>query len=473
MTKSMQPVICLIEDDEIMGESLCDRFALEGLSVEWHQTGAGALRAISSNKFDLVISDIHLPDLNGEELFTRLLASKCDLPPFIFITGYGSIDSAVQLLKQGAADYINKPFDLDQLVEKVCQLCPPAQTATSADKNQHIDRRILGISPAMRDIEESIPRLARLANIILITGESGVGKDHVAQLIHQHAHKETGDKPFIPVNCGAITETLLEAELFGYEKGAFTGATRTRKGVFEQAHGGTLFLDEIGDTSLTMQIKLLRAIQERRIVRVGGETPIPVDAHLICATNRDLKKMVEEGSFREDLYYRIHVIRLRIPPLRERKEDILWFAKKFLHQCALMSKENHSISPLAEHVLLDYPWPGNLRELKHSVERACIMSQNPVLEADVFFDDTPAADEHHSEEISGDGNLSVYLRDCERKFILRSLEHSRWHYRNTAAALGISPKNLWEKMKKLDIHADKDRVAEDGGSSVGRRPRTR
>jgi len=457
MSNPVQPSICLVEDDEIMGESLCDRFALEGFLVEWHQTGTEALRAISSNHFDLIISDIHLPDLNGEELFTRLLASKSSLPPFIFITGYGSIDRAVQLLKQGATDYISKPFDLDLLVEKVCQLCPPAQTATSADKNQHI----LGISPAMRDIEESIPRLARLANIILITGESGVGKEHVAQLIHQHARKGTDDQPFIPVNCGAITETLLESELFGYEKGAFTGATRTRKGVFEQAHGGTLFLDEIGDMSLTMQIKLLRAIQERNIVRVGGETPIPIDVHLICATNRDLKKMVEEGSFREDLYYRIHVIRLRIPPLRERREDILWFAKMFLHQCALMSKEIHTISPLAEHVLLDYPWQGNLRELKHSVERACILSQHPVLEADMFFDDTRADSRHHNEETSGDGKLAAYLRDCERKFILHSLEHNHWHFGNTANALGISRKNLWEKMKKLDIQVDKDKGIEE------------
>jgi DNA-binding NtrC family response regulator len=453
MSKFAQPVICLVEDDEIMGESLCDRFSLEGFTVEWHQTGTEALHAISSKEFDLIISDIHLPDLDGEELFTRLLASKSNLPPYIFITGYGSIDRAVQLLKQGATDYISKPFDLDQLVEKVCQLCPPAQTATSAEKNQHI----LGISPAMHDIEESIPRLARLANIILITGESGVGKEHVAQLIHQHARQGTNDQPFIPVNCGAITETLLEAELFGYEKGAFTGATRTRKGVFEQAHGGTLFLDEIGDMSLTMQTKLLRAIQERSIVRVGGEKPIPVDVHLICATNRDLKKMVDEGSFRDDLYYRIHVIRLRIPPLRERKEDILWFAKIFLRQCSLMSRENHSISPIAERVLLDYPWPGNLRELKHCVERACILSHHPVLEADAFFDEDRAAAQHQSEETPSDGNLAVYLRDCERKFILHSLEHSHWHYGNTAAALGISRKNLWEKMKKLDIHADKDR----------------
>ena len=456
MNKSAQPILCLIEDDEIMGESLCDRFTLEGLQIDWHRTGTNALRAISNKNYDLVISDIHLPDLNGEELFEKLLAEKRALPPFIFITGYGSIDRAVRLLKHGAADYISKPFDLDQLVEKVCQLCPLPQAIMSADKNLNT----LGISPVMRNIEESIPRLARLANIVLITGESGVGKEHVAQLIHQHTREGAQDKPFVPVNCGAITESLLESELFGYEKGAFTGASRTRKGVFEQAHGGTLFLDEIGDMSLTMQVKLLRAIQERNIVRVGGETPIPVDVRLVCATNRDLKKMVEENTFREDLYYRIHVIRLRIPPLQERKEDILWFAQLFLKQCAQLSNENHVISPSAERALLDYGWPGNLRELKHCVERACILSPSPILETEAFFDDAalPTSSQGETQEAAArDNTLANYLRDCERKFILQSLEHNLWHFGNTAIALCISRKNLWEKMKKLDIHAEKDR----------------
>ena len=238
------------------------------------------------------------------------------------------------------------------------------------------------------------PGSRRLANTILITGESGVGKEHVAQLIHRHARTSL-DAPFVAISGGAVTESLLESELFGHEKGSFTGAAKARKGVFEQAHGGTLFLDEVGEMSLGMQVKLLRVIQERCIVRVGGETPIPVDVRLICATNRDLKKMVEENTFREDLYYRIHVIRLRIPPLRERKEDILWFANLFLKQCAQLSKETHYMSPVAEHALLDYDWPGNLRELKHSVERACILSHNPQLESDAFFDDgfmnSPAA----------------------------------------------------------------------------------
>jgi transcriptional regulator with PAS, ATPase and Fis domain len=210
--------------------------------------------------------------------------------------------------------------------------------------------------------------------------------------------------------------------------------------------------------SLNMQVKLLRAIQERIVVRVGGETPISVDVRLICATNRDLKKMVEENTFREDLYYRIHVIRLRIPPLRERKEDVLWFAQLFLKMCAQLSHENHVLSPQAERVLLDYAWPGNLRELKHSVERACILSTTQMLEAEAFFDDPsmpPSKQEDNHEIVSAEGTLTEHMRDFERKFILQSLEQNHWHYGNTATALGISRKNLWEKMKKLDIHADK------------------
>ena len=454
MSKLAQPRICLVEDDDIMGESLCDRFELEGFQIDWQHNGKDGLRALLSQHYDLVISDIHLPDINGDEMFAQLLADKLILPPFLFITGYGSIDRAVRLLKLGVADYISKPFDLDLLVEKVHQLCPGRIETHGTE--EHISDT-LGISPAMRGIEQAIPRLAKLASTILITGDSGVGKEYVAQLIHRHACKDS-KAPFVAVNCGAITETLLESELFGHEKGAFTGAARSRKGVFEQAHKGTLFLDEIGEMSLTMQVKLLRAIQERCIVRVGGETSIPVDVHLICATNRDLKSMVEAKTFREDLYYRIHVIRLRIPLLRERKEDILWFAQLFLQQCAQLSGENHVISPSAERALLAYDWPGNLRELKHCVERACILSHGPMLLENAFFDDMTLPTQEHDnnrEEMATDGSLANYLRECEHKFILQALENHQWHYGNTATSLGISRKNLWEKMKKLDIHADK------------------
>ena len=454
MNNDFRPRVCLVEDDEIMGESLCDRFALEGFQIDWLQTGNAGLQAIRSKHYDLIISDVNLPDLSGEDMYMHLIAEKANLPPIIFITGYGSIDRAVRLLKLGAADYISKPFDLDQLVDKARLLCP-LREGDESDESSFANA--LGVSPSMREIEQSIPRLAKLASTILITGESGVGKEHVAQLVHRHA-RNNSDTPFVAISGGAITESLLESELFGHEKGSFTGAAKSRKGVFEQAHGGTLFLDEIGEMSLTMQVKLLRVIQERCIVRVGGDTPIPVDVRLICATNRDLKKMVEENTFREDLYYRIHVIRLRIPPLRERKEDILWFANLFLRQCAQLSKENHSMSLAAEHALLNYDWPGNLRELKHSVERACILSHSQLLDPDAFFDEGFMNSVHPPETIetpASDGTLTNYLRDCERKFILQSLEQNRWHFGNTATALGISRKNLWEKMKKLDIHADK------------------
>jgi DNA-binding NtrC family response regulator len=454
MNNDLQPRICLIEDDEIMGESLCDRFALEEFRIEWQHTGNEGLMALRSKRYDLIISDVNLPDISGEDVYAQLIAEKTALPPVIFITGYGSIDRAVRLLKMGAADYISKPFDLDLLVEKARLLCPLRMGNISDGSNL---ANVLGVSPTMRNIEQSIPRLARLANTILVTGESGVGKEHVAQLIHRHARNSL-DAPFVAISGGAITESLLESELFGHEKGSFTGAAKARKGVFEQAHGGTLFLDEVGEMSLGMQVKLLRVIQERTIVRVGGETPIPVDVRLICATNRDLKKMVEEATFREDLYYRIHVIRLRIPPLRERKEDVLWFANLFLKQCAQLSKETHLMSPAAEKALLDYDWPGNLRELKHSVERACILSHNQLLESDAFFDDGCMSSTLPMDAIempAPDGTLASHLRECERKFVLQSLEHNQWHFGVTATALGISRKNLWEKMKKLDIHPDK------------------
>lgn len=308
----------------------------------------------------------------------------------------------------------------------------------------------------MRDIEESIPRLAKLATAILITGESGVGKEYVAKLIHRHAGRGSS-APFVAINCGAITESLLESELFGHEKGSFTGAAKAHKGVFEQAHGGTLFLDEIGEMPLNMQVKLLRVLQERTIVRVGGEVPVPVDVRLICATNRNLKKMVEANTFREDLYYRINVVRLRIPPLRERKDDILWFAQLFLKLCGQLSHESHVLSPDAEHALLEHDWPGNLRELKHSVERACILSGGPELDPESFFDDS---DDEPGNDDGGDltaaeGSLAEFVRKSERKFILQALEQNHWHYGKTAEALCIGRKNLWEKMKKLDIHADK------------------
>ncbi|RZI40425.1 sigma-54-dependent Fis family transcriptional regulator [Herbaspirillum sp. HC18] len=441
------PRLCLIEDDAIMGESLCDRFELEGFSCDWYKTAASAMDGIGKKHYAVAISDIRLPDKTGDTMYMQLRQQIAELPPFIFITGFGAIDTAVNLLKHGAADYITKPFDLDLLMEKIRILATksvPAQQGNSA---------MLGISATMRRIAEMLPRLSEHADTVRITGESGVGKEKVALELHRCA-ADADAKPFIAVNCGAITESLMEAELFGYEKGAFTGAVRTKKGVFEQADGGTLFLDEIGEMPLAMQVKLLRVIQERCIVRVGGETLIPVNVRLVCATHRDLKQMVEHGAFREDLFYRINVIQLKIPPLRDRKEDILWFADLFLDHYATQHRiPKKRLLPATELAMLDYPWPGNVRELKHCIERAYILSGAKDLEVEDLFEDA-SLPRLGAAAIAPGADLNRYLHECERRYILNALERHQRHMGNTAAALGISRKNLWEKMRKLDISAE-------------------
>lgn len=434
--------ICLIEDDLIMGEALSDRLDLEDFECDWFKTGQDALKALSHKRYDAVISDIQLPDINGEELFVQLKATATTLPPFVFTTGYGTIDRAVRLLKLGAHDYLTKPLDIRALLETVKRLCIQSSPAVAGEYN-------LGISSAMRTMESLLPRIAQNSTSVLITGESGVGKEWVARALH-HQHDPAGQTPFIAVNCGALTETLLEAELFGHVRGAFTGAVRDKKGVFELADGGTLFLDEIGEMSPTMQVKLLRAIQERQIVRVGGEAPIPITIRIVCATHQDLKKMVEVGKFREDLYYRIHVIHLHIPPLRERKEDILWLAGRLLNTCPAASG-SRTLHRSAEKALLDYPWPGNIRELKHCLERACILSQQNVLTAELLFDDVPPAPPEQSQGVE---SLNGYLHACERKYIEDRLSANGGRIAETAMTLGISRKNLWEKMKKLRINGE-------------------
>ncbi len=429
--------ICLIEDDALMGESLADRFELEGLAFDWHRTGIAALTALRQLDYALVISDIRLPDITGDALFEQLLAQQRSLPPFIFVTGHGDLEMAVRLLKKGAQDYITKPFDLDALIDKI-------HGFTVTDNAQ--GTASLGQSPAMRQIAAMLTRLATSAASVLITGESGVGKERVAKALHQLAGSTC---PFIAVNCGALTESLLEAELFGYEKGAFTGAGRTKKGVFEQADGGTLFLDEIGDMPQAMQVKLLRALQERSIVRVGGETQIPVNIRLICATHQTLQERVVSGDFREDLYYRINVVELRIPPLRERTEDILPIARSLMTEIASANgKPPPSLTRSAEHALQTYRWPGNIRELKNALERSCLMCDGRTISHDILFD-RPAPQLGAAQDVAG--SLRDYLLECERDFIVRALDAFKWQIQPCADSLGISRKNLWEKMRKLGI----------------------
>lgn len=426
--------ILLIEDDPIMGESLMDRFELEGLTADWAQTGAEGRRRLESGSYGVVLSDIRLPDMGGDALFLELAGSLPALPPWLFITGYGAVDQAVRLLKNGAADYITKPFELDALIDKL------RRHLTASPGRPDPGAPDLGISPALRRIESQLPRLAAQARTLLITGESGVGKEMVARAFHRLTPEGEG-APFVAVNCAAIPETLLEAELFGHEKGAFTGAVRARKGVFEQADGGTLFLDEIGDMPLAMQAKLLRVLQERRVIRLGGEKSVPVDLRLVSATHQDLKKLVTLGRFREDLYYRLDVIHIHIPPLRQRREDILWLARRFLRETA----PDKRLSQEAEQTLLTHDWPGNARELRHAVERGAILCENGTIGPGVLFGSDG------SEPVHAAASLADFIAQSEKRFISKALEDHDGHLGRTAGALGISRKNLWEKMKKLGL----------------------
>ena len=439
--------LCLIEDDEIMGESLVRLFRLEGFEVDWCRTAAEGAATIRTRRYSAVVSDIRLPDRSGGDLFLELMRTPAGLPPFLFMTAFGSIDRAVELLKAGAADYVTKPFDVDVLVRKVRTLAEAYGAVRDGGDET------LGVSPAMRRIAESLPRLARNATALLVTGESGVGKEHVATLFHDHATAGAGE--FVAVNCASIPESLMEAELFGYERGAFTGAIKAKRGYFEQAHQGTLFLDEIGEMPLSMQAKMLRVLQDHRLTRLGGEKSVAVDFRLVCATHRDLRAMVEAGQFREDLYYRIHVIHVRIPPLRERADDIRWFVRHFVEEFnRTHANEQRRLDPRTEQALLNYPWPGNVRELKHAVERACILSGGPLLGAEAFFggslDGEIAAQAPVSE------SLREYLMACERDYLTVILERHGGHMTHAAEALGITRKTLWEKLRRLGIRARAD-----------------
>ena len=439
----MKQRICLIEDDPIMGEALAERLEMEGYLCDWLQNGDNARAALRDRRYAVAVSDIRLPDMSGEALYQGLRDEGLELPPFLFITAHGAIDQAVRLLKLGAEDYLTKPLDIPVLLAKVRDLAERARPVVKADGD-------LGISAAMRRIEAALPRVAQHASTVLITGETGVGKEWVARVLHRH-FDPGGAKPFVAVNCGAIAESLLESELFGHVKGAFTGAIRDKPGVFAQAHGGTLFLDEIGDMPLAMQVNLLRAIQERQVTPVGGEKPRRVDIRLVCATHRDLKERVQQGEFREDLYYRIHVLQIHIPPLRERKEDILWLAARFAAElCEAKGLPSLRLDPLAERTLTDYPWPGNIRELKHTLERACILGPRSLLAPETLFGELVPELGGVPDDATPE-RLADYLAKCERAYLTHMLEMNAWRIVETAGHLGITRKALWDKMRRLGV----------------------
>lgn len=441
--------LLLIEDDLIMGESLFDRFELEGYEVQWSRSIQQARVFLDGAAFDAVVSDVRLTDGSGGRLFEERLQSKAPTPPWLFITAFASVDQAVAMLRAGACDYVTKPFDISALVSKV-QLAIGAELDHTVTSNPSDTDGALGISAAMRHLAVQAQRVAKRARTILITGESGVGKEVLAKHLHTLAHPESS-APFVAVNCGAIPETLIEAALFGHERGAYTGADKPRRGYVEQAHGGTLFLDEIAELSPSMQVRLLRVLQDRQVQRLGAEKLINVDLRLICATHADLQQLVQKGLFREDLYYRIHVMHMRVPPLRERPDDVLWLAQRFLQDDATHRHESpKQLTPAARAALLAHTWPGNVRELHNCIERASVVGEHSQIDASDLFEDrqdkAPAATLP---------TLDSFVAEAERDYLCAVLARFEGRSGVAAEALGISRKTLWEKCKRYGIRSVK------------------
>lgn len=434
--------IGLIEDDSVMGGSIVQRLELEGYAVRWWQTGQEALQANGKifGDLDLVLCDIRLSDMNGEEIYRCLMREKA-VPPFIFITGYGEIDQAVRLMRLGAADYVTKPFRFDDFLSRV------RDHARSHSPTQRIETT-LGVSPSMQELEALLQRYSNTDLPVLITGETGVGKEVTSRLLHKRSPFANG--PFMAVNCAAIPGELLESEIFGHERGAFTGAEKQHHGYAERTKRGTLFLDEVGDMPLALQAKILRLVEERKFFRVGGEVPIPFEGRIVAATHQDLLSGKGRGSFREDLYYRLAVLPLHIPPLRKRPEDIRRFMKLFLDEAS--ERQNRSFrgySSLAEELAMDHPWRGNVRELRNRVERAvAVGNQEWIMPQDMFPD--RVSEEYRD---AGFESLSGIRDDAERRHIERALSMTDGQIAETARMLGISRTTLWEKMTRLGIQA--------------------
>ncbi|ODT20574.1 MAG: sigma-54-dependent Fis family transcriptional regulator [Hyphomicrobium sp. SCN 65-11] len=431
--------IGLIEDDPIMGESLVQRLAIEGAEVTWWKTKAEAVHGLSKSRPRAVICDLKLPDGNGEEIFLETAKAE-RAPPFLFMTAFGEIDQAVRLMRCGAGDYVTKPFEMSSFLERLETLVEPAEQEGQG---------ILGVSPAMRALESTLLRLARVGAPVLLTGETGSGKEVCARLLHA-SHGKAG--PFMAVNCAAIPSELMESELFGHEKGAFSGAHARHLGYAERAGTGTLFLDEIGDLAPRLQAKLLRLLEERSFSRVGGEQVIPFKARVVCATNADLQQKVREGLFREDLLYRINVVHVPVPPLRDRGEDIVWLIDRFVAEFAGEAAEHiQGTSALTLEAALTHNWPGNVRELRNRVERAIALGDGPLLMPGDLFPDLGQV----FKPIQREG-LDGIRDEAERRHIARVLAENGGAVLATARALSISRTTLWEKMKRHGITPTKE-----------------
>jgi len=436
--------ILIVDDEESVRDSLYNWFLEDGFRVECAENAKIALTILESDQFDIILADIKMPGMDGLEMLRRIKSIKPD-SIVIVMTAFATVDTAVKALKDGAYDYVTKPFDPDDLTHLIRnatkQIALVEENETLKQKVTSLENveDLIGKSEAMKNVLKQVESVAQTNSSVIITGESGTGKELIARAIHANSPRKFF--PFVSVHCGALTESLLESELFGHEKGAFTGAMYNRKGRFEMADSGSIFLDEIATISTKMQVELLRVLESKTFMRVGGNKEISSDFRVICATNKDLKSMVEKGTFREDLFYRLNVVNIQIPPLRDRKDDIPLLVNYFINKyCTSMNKPPASIDQAALNRIQEFNFPGNIRELENMIERAIVVGNGKK----ITLKDLPL-------EKTFVSNSAESLDDFERAFILQILIKYDWNISRTARALKVDRVTLYNKIKKYDL----------------------
>jgi DNA-binding NtrC family response regulator len=436
--------ILIVDDEESVRDSLYNWFIEDGYHVECAENAKKALSMLEGRPFDIILADIKMPGMDGMEMHRRIRTLNTD-SIVIIMTAFASVDTAVQALKDGAYDYVTKPFDPDDLSHLIrnaaTQIALKTENRVLRDQMTSLEEveDIIGQSEPMMKVLKEVESVAQSSSSVIITGESGTGKELIARAIHANSPRKYF--PLISVHCGALTESLLESELFGHEKGAFTGATFNRKGRFEMADGGTIFLDEIGTISAKMQVELLRVLETRSFVRVGGNKEISSDFRVICATNRDLGEMVRNGTFREDLFYRLNVVNIRIPPLRERTEDIPMLVDHFIKKyCTSMSRDTIPIEQAALRQLEEFEFPGNVRELENMIERAIVIGNG----REIKLRDLPMGKERQTTQVES-------LDELEKKHITQILSKYEWNISRSAKALNVDRVTLYNKIRKYNL----------------------
>jgi len=442
-----------VDDDPVTCSVMrrnCDRV---GFRCQVFQSSIECLEEFRANGADLIVTDLRMPEMNGFELLGAVRSVDADIPVLV-MTGYSSVENAVEAMKRGATDFIKKPFDFQELRHVIDRTLGSVRLR---DENRLLKKRLrpgpnrfgmVGDTPAMRTLFNTIEKVAEVSCNVIITGESGTGKELVARALHEFSPRR--EAPFVVIDCGALTETLLESELFGHEKGAFTGATQRKRGLMEQASGGTLFLDEIGNISDVMQVKLMRAIEQQRVTRVGSTVPIPIDLRIITASNRDLEAMVEQGHFRHDFYHRLNVVNIRVPPLVERRDDIPALVEQFVEEfCSRYRRRIDGFDPTSRRALYSARWPGNVRELRNAVERAVILADGPTL---VW----PDADRPEDRDGNGAAPMRfpedelMSLECLEQEYIAHVLRRAGGKKTKAAQILGFDKTTLWRKLRRYD-----------------------